>query len=725
MIVTERVNRPGRTPVADSERQTAQVLGNSEWWLQQRSYVRARRLQIERQDASFSASLGLVRCYVEVIVGYWEHLFASGQMDPDGHVGVLEWGAASGRFAYRLLQGLRERLAVSTLAGARVRYVACEEDRDAVQRMLEHPYLEPVLRSGELVVRHVTPNEEGAWRDTMRAALSRPGTPLVLIANDVFGAATQDLVAFQDGKMFDALALPSSESADAADAPLPDEAADTPDIEWTECRRIDEWPFPWQRLLTTYARRLDRVAVMIPTGALSFLDGCRQLTAGNYLLLATDLGMCAERHIRAGRYRYLEAEIPVNFDALSRYQRAHGALTWNSMAEAGGRVIHVALASSQDPGSDFFGAVVHRIQHWSPRDLESLRPWLGAVPENASCEDLLAAVRVSHEDPRTFASVIGHLLAKLDTLTVDCCMQWRETLGRIWCNYFPLYADATFALGVGAFAMCIGHWGVAREAFETALAMQGEDPVLLYRLSCCEAATGRVRRALELIGRARVMDAESDVYRQFEAALHARIEAWRTTAWFALDELADPELTLEPLGPEHADALVFQYRDPQISTMTRLPELDSRADVLAWLEEHAQEPGLAVYAVMHACWGFIGVVSMRSHANRSYFYFWIGADHQGAGLGCRAVELLFRQAQALGVNEIFTAAYPFNQRSCDSLRRLGFQQVDVAASPPDDDLVFFHRFVIDPGPNAVGAPGRLDGLLRAIDSPVRLDSLRR
>jgi RimJ/RimL family protein N-acetyltransferase len=109
---------------------------------------------------------------------------------------------------------------------------------------------------------------------------------------------------------------------------------------------------------------------------------------------------------------------------------------------------------------------------------------------------------------------------------------------------------------------------------------------------------------------------------------------------------------------------------------------------------------------------------MRSHADRSYFYFWIGADYQGAGLGCRATELLFRQARALGVHEIFTAAYPFNQRSCDSLRRLGFQQVDVVASPPDDDLVFFHRPVDDRSPNAAGAPGRLIDLLSAIESPL-------
>ena len=112
---------------------------------------------------------------------------------------------------------------------------------------------------------------------------------------------------------------------------------------------------------------------------------------------------------------------------------------------------------------------------------------------------------------------------------------------------------------------------------------------------------------------------------------------------------------------------------------------------------------------------------MRSHADGTYFYFWIGADHQGVGLGCRAASLLFRQAQALGVNEVFTAAYPFNQRSCDSLRRLGFRQIDVVASPPDDDLVFFHRPVSDHTPDAAGAPSRLIDLLKHIDSPIEFD----
>ncbi|HEY6925101.1 MAG TPA: GNAT family N-acetyltransferase, partial [Steroidobacteraceae bacterium] len=121
---------------------------------------------------------------------------------------------------------------------------------------------------------------------------------------------------------------------------------------------------------------------------------------------------------------------------------------------------------------------------------------------------------------------------------------------------------------------------------------------------------------------------------------------------------------------------------------------------------------------MHGCWGFVGVVSLQRHEDSAYFYFWIGADYQGRGFGRRAARLLFQQAAATGVSHQFASAYASNQRSRAALEDLGFEQMDVAAAAPDDDLVFFHR--PGGGSNLAGESriDRLCELLEAIGSPL-------
>jgi RimJ/RimL family protein N-acetyltransferase len=164
--------------------------------------------------------------------------------------------------------------------------------------------------------------------------------------------------------------------------------------------------------------------------------------------------------------------------------------------------------------------------------------------------------------------------------------------------------------------------------------------------------------------------------------------AWQERAAYRAELARDSELVLEPLDAAHAGDFLYQYRDQQISLMTRLPELASAEEFADWVDERAAQPRRIDLAVMHAKYGFVGVVSAHWETEGAFIHFWLGADHQGRGLAARAARLLLRQLTAQGIERAFTAVYPDNLRSLRVLQGLGFKRLPMRASAPEADMLF-------------------------------------
>ncbi|HVK99846.1 MAG TPA: GNAT family N-acetyltransferase, partial [Dongiaceae bacterium] len=198
--------------------------------------------------------------------------------------------------------------------------------------------------------------------------------------------------------------------------------------------------------------------------------------------------------------------------------------------------------------------------------------------------------------------------------------------------------------------------------------------------------------------------------------LVSRLQRWQQAGWSAA-AASDGELALEPIGPEHASSLLYQYRDPQIATVSRLDALDTLDDAERWINTEANLPGTRLYAVMHASWGFVGIAGARCADGAAYFYFWIGADFQDRGFGRRSAKLLFDHLARQGITEIFTSVYEHNQRSLTALNRLGFSSLPLTAEAPDDDLLFLYRTTQDSA-STDAAQRTMRALCAAIDHPV-------
>lgn len=357
-------------------------------------------------------------------------------------------------------------------------------------------------------------------------------------------------------------------------------------------------------------------------------------------------------------------------------------------------------------------------------DSHRLQYWTNNASTTRTALQTLALLHHSRYDPAVLARDIDNLIEQIPSLDDTALHAWREALARTWENYSPSTENDFFYDDIGRLAAQLGDLGMAKHVFKLGLSSYGDNAELMHHLAYCEAMTGHVRQALQTIERAIALDSEDSNCVAFHALLSARLQRWHTLGWYHSEIAGMDGLTLEPLGAEHVAFFRYQFRDPHIAEMTRLPELQSDEEVITWIEQQSLESGRTTYAVMHERWGFVGVVSQQFHDDAGYLYFWIGADFQDAGLGRQAARLFFKQAAMHGVSTLFTSVFVDNLRSIRALSMLGFAQLPVTAPTPDDDLRFFY---LDIG-NAETMPcsglvERLQSLCAVCGTPVGLVAL--
>lgn len=667
----------------------------------------------------FTESAAMAQAYADAIVSYWETARAAGGLDPGDPLYVLDLEARNGGLVYLLIQRLRERATQSAAAPSFCCLASATGGAD-LDRIASHPFLAPEIRAGRLDTVRWKPGRGGElYLRHQRRRVRRTVNPVVVLANHAFGRLTHDLFGDDDGRLLEGRVALADDLKEEAGEPAPIA------IEWRPLAAADWLPRAWAPLLAWYTDRLGSAPLLLPSDALHCLDDIAALTGGRYLLLGADDGVYTEREIRAGACADLVSDggvhPPVNFHALASYQRARGARVWSGRFRDDGPTFHVAVRERGGFPEEGFAALVRTLERGGADDCLALAQTVAAARDRLAPEQLLAILRLGHYEPRLFEAVIEPLLAQVAELTMESRERWCEALERVWASYFPDGENRAFALDFGLAAMHFGQWGLAKQGWRLDLANHGPEPAVLYHLAYCEAASGQVPRALASIERALALDPQETRYLDFRDILRARLRAWERIPWYRPDQAGDGELTLEPLGAEHAGSLLAQYRDPQIGVMTRLPELDTLDAAADWIAEQNREPGRIACAVMHEARGFAGVVSLRRKGGAAYFYFWIGTDHQGAGLGQRAAELLFRQAARDGIEEMYTSAYPYNSRSMHALERLGFARLSARARPPDEDLVFFHKALAPrSGSSVFGATERLRALLGGIDSAIEV-----
>ncbi|CAB3760443.1 GNAT family N-acetyltransferase [Paraburkholderia solisilvae] len=655
--------------------------------------------QFVDQLADALANPALAAAWANAVVGYWEAELAAGRIDPHEPLYLLDLAPAQGRLAWLLLQALEERLPGSPAATLDYCYVVCESgdsEGGAAPSAMHGPWTRLATKHGFAW---------GQWRGAIGSGLqiahsglviACPRNPVVLLAAGLFERQSSSLWAAHRGEWM------QGRYAYRPDTQLSGEQdGDMLNCAW-HAMPVHAMDAHCEPLAAHYVAQLPSAPLLLPVETLAMLDALdRFCSRAGYLLLAAAHGVCSEQQLRAGMlwpksaWLQHDAPLPVNFHALAMYHAAYAATVYQRQLADDGLVVHaVWWRAGEPPLDERVAALRASLDAHHPDDSASLAASAEALAAIAPPDTLLALLRLSHHDSRVLARLVSGYGSRPLHLTDTALYAWRAALLRVAQRHLPDRRNPSVDQQLGLMAMHAGHWALARDVFNGALASGHEDVAAHYYVACCLSAAGYPDDAIAHVSTALELEPSNRTCAALYRALRRRDVRWRSRGGYRPALARDRDVCIEPLSGGHADGLLRQFcSDPHIAPMTNLPALASREQVLEWIGNEWRDVGRCSYAVVSGEWGPVGVVSYRRSGVAAEIYFWIGGHAQGAGLGSRAARLLVAQAAAEGVTDLFASAYADNVRSIRTLGRIGFERLIVTTV--DDGQLHYHRSLVE------------------------------
>ena len=468
---------------------------------------------------------GMARRYAHVALRYAQDCRRLGQ-GATGPFPVVEMGAGSGGFGYRLhqaLTGLRDTLDMDDL---RLAQVMSDLAPSNLESWREQAGLGPLLASGAVAAVQF----DAMACEAVGPVGREPTAPPVFLANYLFDSLPMDLFRVTAGQLYEGLAM--VEVPPDGDEP-PDLSAVT--VNWTY--RPVTLPYYGDAALdATLADCLDQAQddywVLFPLGAMRCLARLRALVGGPMLVIAADLGSTRFPSfpleepclIIPGAYFYA----PVDFALLAKYA---ARLDGHALHQARDRVLNISLFSFGIPFEDlretrvaadiFFDMVSHSVIYDSMRHmLES-----GAPPSLPLFLDLAAA---GSFDPVLFDGMVEALQAELraGVHPPELWEQLVEILDRFVGNVFVTPGGADTVFHIASLLQELQDYPRALAFYAQSAALFGETPATLYNMGVCSYLAGDADEALARLSRVVALDPSHVLARGWIAQIeHDRIAA--------------------------------------------------------------------------------------------------------------------------------------------------------------------------------------------------------
>lgn len=748
-------------------------------WSAQRQYFQSQGINPWRNNKiPFYATSNplLARSYAKMVVEFWQDAIASGSVDTRLPMPIIEMGCGSGTFTFLFLSALEAELEQSAIGGATWVLICTDLSEVNGRYIINHPKLRRFVQEGKLEVGCFDVETQSVVNLSSGHTLTTFTNPCVAIANYLFDSLTQDLFHLHYGALYEAqvgLGFHHDEAVDESSARAVENhvfEADSPfnnmevDYRWSPVRSMDWLSSPVQDQILSYASSFESSVLLYPTGAIHCISHLQSMAKNGLLILAADKGFCSEQSARLQEVPVPSVQgsfsLPVNFNALDRYCESQGGLSWFSQHRDDG-LVYAAMIFS--PKVEMFGntqsAFYTNFESNSPDHIIPIVRGLQSRCEDSgrgefSLPEMLSYIQLAGYCPRVLELFTPYFLDGLLEEGPSFKARFGSCLKRVWGNTFPLGGSGSWLFDFGAIALDSDEWELAETIYRYYIEYEGREPASYYNLSLVYAnlalwdkSKQACEQAIQLMLKNNMATAEEEELLQSSVKLKEYCDVKLQAYLCSISPLAQSERFVEPscdpsaqasmsdvfLTPidTHFSAAIFhQFRDHNISTLTRLPEFECVNDVREWIEEQEAYSQKKLYCVVHKTKGFVGLVGVHVADRAGYFFFCMGTDYQNRGFGSQALALLKNQCVFLGVNTLFSGVYSENRRSLAVLAKHHFQPLSVVAEAPDEELSFHYldlQVLAEPNVDiqprgSAELSSVLAELLLAIHSPIKLDT---
>jgi RimJ/RimL family protein N-acetyltransferase len=630
-------------------------------------------LRAGTKDEEAAAPIAVARAYADAIVTYWQHA----ELSLDEPLIVLDLRPGNGAFLWKLLLSLQARLTDLGDGWPSLRYVVCVDDEAQAVALAGHPSLAVAVEQGLFAT---------LQRDELLARVEPLSevNPVAVLAERYFATLPHVLMDCGGGRASVAQVLARPNPAGSGSVAL--------EAQWRPFDPAQDGAglSPLGRsVMDAYTAASELVQVRVPLEGLRMLDAIHRVAGGRFLLLAADRAVSQERAIRSGAFvlpAALTLPLPrqaANFNALVQGAQRLGA-EWT--ADAGGEGVPdlLLVMSPLEAAPGVLANLAGRVAGVR-QDAHAAAVAAASAASESLC---LSALRQSDHDPQVLLSMYG-TLASLDWARADFPLApWQRALEATWRLWLPSKAAYPMHHALSYLALQARHYGLAREVSLIGMAVCGDNLQDLSTLAVCGLHTGDHDTAAQYASQVLAAVPADPTCLAVRSELAQRERLLQAHRWFLSPAASEGSLRLQPLAPQHAQALWLQYRDVDVSMAFRLPASASPDGLAAWIDEATRHPHRLDCVVLHEDWGAIGIVGAGMADDAGFFSFWIGADRQGQGHGVQAVRLLQPMLEAAGVRQLFAAVRPNNRRSLAALAALGYAPMAVAAQRPDNELRF-------------------------------------
>ena len=394
----------------------------------------------------------MARAYSQIVMGYLRDI-ASGKLDTNQPIYIIELGTGSGRLAYHFLHQFFPQFEQSALPELPIKFVMTDFVPATLDFWQQHEKLQPWVEAGLLdFALFDAQSPQPLQLVNARQVLSpdRLQNPFILIANYFFDSIPQDSFALEDGQLCENLltVYSTQPEPDFTDPTIWDRLTLAYEAIPLQQPYYDDDDF--NHILALYEEFFPDTKLLFPTVGLECLKFWQGFGNGRFLLLTSDRG-----HSLAESLLKQDDPLPnlhgsfslmVNYHAINQYiELQNGLVLQPEHYQNNLQVAAYLLGQTAQDGTETRLAFQNAILNGGPDDFFSLKTALENNYDGLTLPQILSYLRFSGWDADIFLDCFPALHAQIKQEPEVWYADVYQVLAHIWEQYLPLDTDNKIA----------------------------------------------------------------------------------------------------------------------------------------------------------------------------------------------------------------------------------------------------------------------------------------
>lgn len=422
----------------------------SKLWQIQRNYFATMGINAWKEEVPFyiSSNTFIAHNYALLLINFikdWRN------QNPENHEPfyIVELGSGTGKFSFYFLQTFKKLLSQNNLTDQKFCYIISDLIENNITYCKENSSFQPYIERGEVDFSCFNVEENNDYFLQLRNvsfSKLKISTPLLIIANYTFDCIKQDAFEIRDNKFYETqlgirsryknFNLEKSQHLKELRFDYQEREIDIND--YYENPKLNE-------ILKKYSHEFKDTdtIIMMPVGALQFIDNMTDLTCGNFFMITGDKGISQESKIpflrKEQRMTYDGCySCSVNFHAMGEYQSQLGG---DYLFTANGNEFKVNLFSigrkfSDLPQTTYYFETI--LETTGPSEYCYLYVDVDSCAYRFSLRGIISFLRYSQWDPNAYSIVHDRLMELIDSAEMQFLIDIFRDLEKIKDNVYRM-----------------------------------------------------------------------------------------------------------------------------------------------------------------------------------------------------------------------------------------------------------------------------------------------